>query len=69
MNFESVISMDIPWLKSSFSDGNGNCLETASCDGDVLMRESDDPEVVVRTTTRVLRAFLTDVRDGGLATR
>jgi hypothetical protein len=56
--------MDIPWQKSSFSEGNGNCLETASHDGDVLVRESDDPEVMVRTTPRALRDFLSDVKSG-----
>ncbi|MFE7115414.1 DUF397 domain-containing protein [Streptomyces sp. NPDC057654] len=57
--------MDVQWLKSSFSDQpEGNCLELASCDGGILMRESDDPSVVVKTTPAKLRAFLAGARAG-----
>ncbi|MEV0274768.1 DUF397 domain-containing protein [Streptomyces sp. NPDC050610] len=57
--------MDVQWLKSSFSDQpEGNCLELASCEGDILMRESDDPSVVVKTTSAKLRAFLAGAKAG-----
>ncbi|MFF8610167.1 DUF397 domain-containing protein [Streptomyces sp. NPDC015346] len=57
--------MDIHWRKSSFSeDSDGNCLELATHGGDILVRESDDPEVVVRTSPQKLRAFLAGVKAG-----
>ncbi|MFG2404999.1 DUF397 domain-containing protein [Streptomyces brevispora] len=56
--------MEIQWRKSSFSEQSGNCLELAVVGGDVLVRESDDPGVVIRTTPEKLRAFLAGARDG-----
>ncbi|WP_405778444.1 DUF397 domain-containing protein [Streptomyces sp. NBC_00859] len=56
--------MEIHWRKSSFSEQAGNCLELAVVDGDVLVRESDDPAVVVRTTPAKLAAFLAGAKSG-----
>ncbi|MGW7518772.1 DUF397 domain-containing protein [Streptomyces sp. NPDC054796] len=58
--------MHIQWRKSSFSeDAEGNnCVELASHEGQILIRESDDPEVVVRTTPEKLRAFLAGAKAG-----
>jgi hypothetical protein len=56
--------MEIQWRKSSFSDGNGNCLEISSRDGVILLRESDDPELIIRTTPAKLRAFLEGAKAG-----
>lgn len=58
--------MGIRWQKSSFSEHpEGNCLELASsCDGGILMRESDDPGTVVGLTPESLRAFLADAKVG-----
>ncbi|MEV7419001.1 DUF397 domain-containing protein [Streptomyces sp. NPDC089919] len=52
--------MDIEWRKSSKStDAEGtNCLELAEQGGEILIRESDRPDVVVRTSRAKLRAFL-----------
>ncbi|NXY95325.1 DUF397 domain-containing protein [Streptomyces sp. BR123] len=50
--------MDIKWRKSSKSDDVANCLEVAVHEGEVLIRESDDPGVVIRTTRAKLRAFI-----------
>ncbi|MEU1087186.1 MULTISPECIES: DUF397 domain-containing protein [unclassified Streptomyces] len=58
--------MEIQWRKSSKSsapEGN-NCLELAEYDGEILLRESDNPDVVVRTTRVKLRAFLGGVKEG-----
>ncbi|TJZ42324.1 DUF397 domain-containing protein [Streptomyces piniterrae] len=52
--------MDLHWRKSSFSDEHegSNCLELASRDGEILVRESDSPAVVVKATQEGVRAFL-----------
>ncbi|MCZ4100276.1 DUF397 domain-containing protein [Streptomyces sp. So13.3] len=56
----------LAWQKSSFSgaDEGNSCVELASLAGAVLLRESDDPGVIVTTTPAALRAFLRDVRAG-----
>jgi hypothetical protein len=55
----------IEWQKSSFSGANGeDCVELASVDGAIVMRESDDPGVVLATTPEVLRAFIQGVKTG-----
>ncbi|MCZ4126000.1 DUF397 domain-containing protein [Streptomyces sp. H39-S7] len=56
----------IVWQKSSFSgpDEGQSCVELAPRAGAVLLRESDDPDVIVRTTPTALRAFLQAIRDG-----
>ncbi|GAA1432428.1 DUF397 domain-containing protein [Streptomyces thermospinosisporus] len=56
--------MDIQWRKSSYSEQAGNCLELAVVDGHVLVRESDEPDVVVRTTRANLAAFLAGAKAG-----
>jgi hypothetical protein len=56
--------VDLHWYKSSFSADTGSCVEVAEQDGWVLLRESDDPESVVRTTPRKLRAFLAGAKAG-----
>jgi hypothetical protein len=56
----------IVWQKSSYSgsDSNQNCVELAGAAGMVLVRESDDPGVIVRTTRDKLRAFVLGVKAG-----
>ncbi|WP_327176583.1 DUF397 domain-containing protein [Streptomyces sp. NBC_01335] len=58
--------MEIQWRKSTKSSGaDGNaCLELAEHDGEILLRESDNPDVVVRTTRVKLRAFLGGAKEG-----
>ncbi|MGW8988646.1 DUF397 domain-containing protein [Streptomyces zhihengii] len=57
--------MEIKWQKSSFStDSEGNCLELAEVGDEILMRESDSPDVVVRTSREKLLAFLLGAKDG-----
>ncbi|MFE4397235.1 MULTISPECIES: DUF397 domain-containing protein [Streptomycetaceae] len=55
------------WQKSSFSGGDaGNsCLELAhGADNLCYLRESDDPSVIVTTSTTKLRAFLLGAKAG-----
>ncbi|MEU8923682.1 DUF397 domain-containing protein [Kitasatospora sp. NPDC048545] len=55
------------WQKSSYSDAEGadNCLELAQGDGDLRhVRESDDPSVIVTTSTAKLRAFILGAKAG-----
>ncbi|WHM41205.1 DUF397 domain-containing protein [Streptomyces sp. BPTC-684] len=57
--------MEIQWRKSSFStDSEGNCLELAEVDGEILLRESDQSDVIVRTSRAKLRAFLLGAQAG-----
>ncbi|OIJ95109.1 DUF397 domain-containing protein [Streptomyces sp. MUSC 14] len=56
--------MDIQWRKSSYSEQSGNCIEVAVVDGQVLVRESDEPGVVVRTTRAKLAAFVAGAKAG-----
>ncbi|MFI5758981.1 DUF397 domain-containing protein [Streptomyces sp. NPDC051569] len=58
--------MEIQWRKSSKSDGEhgGECLELAAHGGEILMRESDNPDVVIHTTRAKLLAFLGGAKEG-----
>ncbi|WP_310728965.1 DUF397 domain-containing protein [Streptomyces sp. N2A] len=58
------MSSELRWQKSSFSASNEQCLETARASGEILIRESDDPQVVVRTTPEKLAAFILGVKNG-----
>lgn len=62
---EGVGRVDIRWRKSSFSeDSDGNCLELARCGGEVLVRESDDPQVIIKAAPQAMRALLLGARAG-----
>ncbi len=53
------------WQKSSYSGDGSNCLNiSATPDGTIRLRESDDPDVIVTTTPEKLRAFILGVKDG-----
>ncbi|WP_405615966.1 DUF397 domain-containing protein [Streptomyces sp. NBC_01508] len=58
--------MEIQWRKSSKSadDEADACLELAEHGGEILMRESDHPGVVIHTTRVKLRAFLEGAKEG-----
>ena len=36
--------MDAPWVKSSFSFANGNCVEVGQDGADLGVRDSQDPD-------------------------
>ena len=62
--------MNIRWCKSSFSeDSDGNCLELASHGDSVLMRESDEPAMVVRVSPQLLNALLAGAKAGEFDSR
>jgi hypothetical protein len=54
------------WTRSSFSYANGDCVETARLpDGDIVVRDSKDPEgPVLRFTATEWKAFTAGVRNG-----
>lgn len=55
----------IQWQKSSFSGANGpECIEIAHSGADLLMRESDNPDLIVSTTSEKFRAFILGVKAG-----
>ncbi|MER7669342.1 DUF397 domain-containing protein [Kitasatospora sp. NPDC096128] len=54
----------LSWQKSSFSGDQANCLEIASDDGLVYIRESDDPTTVVTTTRAKLHAWINGAKAG-----
>ncbi|MBD0743820.1 DUF397 domain-containing protein [Streptomyces sp. CBMA152] len=56
----------IQWQKSSFSgaDNNQSCVELAPVDGEIKIRESDDPDVIVTTSVAKLRALVLGIKAG-----
>jgi hypothetical protein len=58
------MTLEIQWRKSSYSEQSGNCLELAVVGGQILVRESDEPGVVVSTTPAKLAAFLAGAKAG-----
>ncbi|MGW3433222.1 DUF397 domain-containing protein [Streptomyces melanosporofaciens] len=58
---------DLKWRKSSFStDVGANCVELATAPGGIRIRESDEPEAVIRTTPAALGALIRAVKVGRL---
>ncbi|MFF2504195.1 DUF397 domain-containing protein [Streptomyces sp. NPDC058067] len=57
------------WQKSSFSGDEDapNCLELATHEGAVLLRESDAPDDVLRTPPEALAGLIRRVRQVGPA--
>ncbi|MEU3571516.1 DUF397 domain-containing protein [Kitasatospora sp. NPDC036755] len=52
------------WQKSSYSASSDNCVEVRSVDGLIEVRESDEGDVIVRTTRLNLAAFLQGAKAG-----
>ncbi|MEO3756254.1 DUF397 domain-containing protein [Streptomyces sp. B6B3] len=55
------------WQKSSFSGsgGNGGCLEVAASPEGLLLRESEEPGVVLGTRAGRVAALLFAIKAGG----
>jgi hypothetical protein len=59
------VSASFQWRKSSFSGAEGeNCVEIAEHAGAIVMRESDDPHLILSTTRGSLAAFIAGVKAG-----
>ncbi|MFI9203746.1 DUF397 domain-containing protein [Streptomyces sp. NPDC053048] len=56
------------WQKSSFSgpDNNPDCIELAAVTDSILIRESDAPEPIIRTTRIRLDSLITRLKNEGL---
>lgn len=61
----------VNWQKSSYSgSGESNaCIELASIQGQIHLRESDSPDVIVTTTSAKLRAFILSIKAGEFDSR
>ncbi|WP_409469533.1 DUF397 domain-containing protein [Streptomyces sp. HC307] len=58
---------ELKWLKSSFSEASGNnCVEVASTEDGIALRESESPAEVLATHPDVLGALLRGVKAGAL---
>ncbi|MBD0670346.1 DUF397 domain-containing protein [Streptomyces sp. CBMA156] len=52
------------WQKSSFSEAANNCVEVRALGGLIELRESDDGEVIVRTSALKFATFLQGAKAG-----
>lgn len=55
---------EVKWKKSSFSGDRDECVEAGERNGKIVIRESDDPQVIVTTTPAKWRAFILGVKAG-----
>jgi hypothetical protein len=62
--------VSLQWIKSSFSEEDGNnCIEVAAtADHGIRFRESDEPAQIVSTDRARLRALLVGVKAGAFTT-
>ncbi|MFJ2440595.1 MULTISPECIES: DUF397 domain-containing protein [unclassified Streptomyces] len=52
------------WQKSSFSEGGAQCIEIAGHGGEILMRESDNPNVFTTTDHIKFTEFISSIKAG-----
>ncbi|MFJ2190673.1 MULTISPECIES: DUF397 domain-containing protein [unclassified Kitasatospora] len=52
------------WQKSSYSGSSNACVEVRTVAGLIELRESDEGDVIVRTTARKFSAFLQGAKAG-----
>ncbi|AJZ82161.1 MULTISPECIES: DUF397 domain-containing protein [Streptomyces] len=58
---------DLTWQKSSFSEAAAaNCVELAAAPSGIRIRESDEPNAVLRTSPAALGALIRAVKVGRL---
>ncbi|MFJ8001353.1 DUF397 domain-containing protein [Streptomyces sp. NPDC096310] len=58
------MSSEIKWQKSSFSETGPQCVEIADRNGRILLRESDDPNVITTIGRTKFAAFIAGVKAG-----
>lgn len=59
------IFTEVKWQKSSFSEGNGpQCIELGCPEGNISLRESDAPDVIVTTNRAALQALFLGIKTG-----
>jgi hypothetical protein len=62
---ESIDLTSVQWQKSSYSSGNGQCVEIGPVSRAIAIRDSKDPEgPALLFTTEAWNAFLTSVTTG-----
>ncbi|PYC76862.1 DUF397 domain-containing protein [Streptomyces tateyamensis] len=52
------------WQKSSYSANANECVEVRTTDGLIELRESDEGDIIVRTTPTKFAKFLQGVKAG-----
>ncbi|MFI6846052.1 DUF397 domain-containing protein [Kitasatospora sp. NBC_00085] len=52
------------WQKSSYSAAHDDCVEVRTAGGLVQLRESDDADVILRTTPTKFAALLQGIKAG-----
>ncbi|AQW52436.1 DUF397 domain-containing protein [Streptomyces violaceusniger] len=58
---------DLTWQKSSFSEAAAaNCVELAAIADGIRIRESDEPDAVIRTTPVALGVLIRAIKTGHL---
>ncbi|WP_327680674.1 DUF397 domain-containing protein [Kitasatospora sp. NBC_00458] len=57
---------DNNWQKSSFSGSGGDCVEVRTVNGLVELRESDEGDVILRTTPAAFADLLRTIKAGEL---
>ncbi|MGO4752017.1 DUF397 domain-containing protein [Streptomyces sp. 2MCAF27] len=55
---------EISWRKSSYSNGDTNCVEIGATGNVVLLRESDVPTTILSTSRDLLRVFVLGIKAG-----
>jgi hypothetical protein len=58
------MDQEIHWKKSSYSNGETNCIELADDVATILMRESDNPGTIMATSRDSLRALIFGIKAG-----
>ncbi|MGW4897883.1 DUF397 domain-containing protein, partial [Kitasatospora sp. NPDC004240] len=55
---------DPKWQKSSYCAATNECVEVRTVDGLIELRESDDGDIIVRTTPTKFAKFLQGIKAG-----